>query len=218
MMDLFRAGLVGVSFDCDGVMISSRDANRAFYNLILEHYGMPPMTPDQEEYCFMATSAQALEFLLPERLHAEIPRMGRDVVNYRSRIMPLVKIFPGFLDFTAFLHHHGVKMAVLTNRTAGGIKAVLDFFALPPYFDPVVSASGGFCKPRPEGALSILSRWGCRPDQALLVGDSEADRGAARAAGIPFAASPEAPASLAADYRMTDYEALRRDLLPLIPQ
>ncbi len=212
----FQSGLAGVIFDCDGVMIDSRDANRAFYNLILEHYGMPHMTAEQEEYSFMATSAQALAYLLPERLHGEIPRMGRDIVNYRSLIMPLVKIFPGFLDFTAFLHHHGVKMAVLTNRTAGGMQAVLDFFALPPYFDPVVSASDGFYKPRPEGALSILSRWGCRPEQALLIGDSEADQGAARAAGIPFAASPAAPASLAADYRMKDYESLRRDLAPFI--
>ena len=29
----------GVAFDCDGVMISSIDANREFYNRILAYYG-----------------------------------------------------------------------------------------------------------------------------------------------------------------------------------
>ncbi|MDO5537590.1 MAG: HAD family hydrolase [Desulfovibrionaceae bacterium] len=216
MKELFARGLRGVIFDCDGVMIDSTDANRAFYNLILAHYGLPPMTPDQEEYSFMASSAQALERLLPEHLHAEIPRIGRDVVNYRREIMPLVKIFPGFLDFAAFLHNHGIRMAVLTNRTAGGMKAVLDFFSLPPYFDPVVTASSGFCKPSPKGAQLILEAWGCQPAEALLVGDSEADLAAARAAGIPFAASPAAPAGLGGDIRMSSYADLRRDLEPVL--
>ena len=81
--------LKGLIFDCDGVMIDSTDANRQFYNLILEHYGLPPMRKDQERYCFMATSAQALESLLPKELHPEIAHMSRDVVNYRQKIIML---------------------------------------------------------------------------------------------------------------------------------
>ena len=178
----------GVAFDCDGVMISSIEANREFYNRILAHYGLAPMTPEQEAYAFMATSRQALARILPERLHADIPKMGREIVDYRAEIMPYVKLFPGFLDFAAHLHHHGIRMAVLTNRTRGGMQAVLDFFSLPSYFNPVVTASCGFSKPDPGGAQLILSQWGLAPEEVVYVGDSEVDRLTAERAGVPFAA------------------------------
>jgi len=39
-----------VVFDCDGVMFSSKESNRAFYNHILAHFGYPPMDADELEY------------------------------------------------------------------------------------------------------------------------------------------------------------------------
>lgn len=207
--------LKGLIFDCDGVMIDSTDANRQFYNLILEHYGLPPMRKDQERYCFMATSTQALESLLPKELHPEIAHMGRDVVNYRQKIMPLVKIYPGFLDFVQVLHNHGIRMAVLTNRTEGGMQAVLDIFSLPPYFDPVVTASKARPKPAPDGALSILRAWNCTAQDVLYVGDSATDQETARAAGIPFVAfHPAIP--LNADMTVFSWAELQERLQPQI--
>ena len=215
--DAREKAIRGVIFDCDGVMIDSTDANRAFYNLILEHYGLAPMRPDQERYCFMATSADALRFLLPKELHGEIDVMGREVVNYRRRILPLVKIFPGFLDFVHELHNYGVKMAVLTNRTDGGLRSVLDFFSLPSYFAPLVTASCGFPKPRPEGARSILADWGCERSEVLFVGDSAVDQKTALAADIPFAAfCPSVP--LEADCTADSYASLFGQILPRLPR
>ena len=203
----FPQGISGVIFDCDGVMIDSTEANREYYNRILAYFGMPPMTGEQENYAFMATSAQALEFLLPERLHASIPT-ARKVVDYREKIMPLVKIFPGFLDFVGNLHNYGIKMAVLTNRTAEGMQAIMDILAMPLYFDPIVTASSGCCKPQPCGALSILSQWGADASSVLYVGDSEVDRQTAEAAKIPFAVAPGARTKLAGRIQAKSYAGL----------
>ncbi len=190
MKELFPKGLAGVIFDCDGVMIDSAAANREFYNIILAHYGLPPMTKEQEGYCLMATSAQALRYLLPEKLHSSVHSIRNNVVNYREKIMPLVKIYPGFLDFVRLLHNHDIRMAVLTNRTEKGMQDVMDILSMPAYFDPVVTASCGFCKPRPEGARLILSQWGVPSGSVLYVGDSDVDRRTAQASSIPFAAAP----------------------------
>ncbi len=218
-MPLIRPGtrIRGAVFDCDGVMISSVDANREFYNRILAHYGMPPMTPAQEAYSFMATARQALERLLPARLHPDIPRMGREIVDYRTEIMPYVKLFPGFLAFAEHLHGHGIRMAVLTNRTRGGMQAVLDFFSLPPYFNPVVTASSGFSKPDPGGALLILSQWGLAPEEVVYVGDSEVDRLTAERAGIPFAALQSAGRrEPSGDVEASGYAELLERLAPFL--
>lgn len=208
--------ICGVIFDCDGVMISSRNANRAFYNKVLDWFGLPPMTVEQENYCFMATALEALKFLLPADLHGQIDHVTTNEVNYARDIMPLIELMPGFAEFSAMLHRHGLRQAIATNRTDIGLQRVLDFFALPKYFDPVITASNAVPKPAPEGALRICQAWGAGPDEVVFVGDSEHDRQAAMAAGTIFAAFGEG-AGLGGDLVAADYAALARDLAPLLP-
>ena len=43
----FPAGLSGLIFDCDGVMVDSRDVNIGYYTLLLREVGKPPITPEQ---------------------------------------------------------------------------------------------------------------------------------------------------------------------------
>lgn len=185
---LFPHGLDGVIFDCDGVMINSRAANDEFYNRVLACFGLPPMTPEQEAYSFMATAGQTLRHILPERLHGDIDRVTRDEVNYQRDILPLLRLMPGFREFAEGLRARGVRMAIATNRTEQGMQRVLDFFALPSYFDPVVTASNSAPKPSPEGVLRICAAWGVQPSGVLFVGDSPHDKQAAEAAGATFAA------------------------------
>ena len=47
MGKLFPHGLTGIIFDCDGVMVDSRDVNIGYYNLLLREVGKPPITPEQ---------------------------------------------------------------------------------------------------------------------------------------------------------------------------
>lgn len=207
---LFAHGLYGVIFDCDGVMIDSREANAIFYNRVLAALNLPPMTPEQEQYCFMATSMQCLQHIVPPKLHEEIARVTKDEVNYERDIVPLLRLQKGFREFIDELHFLGVRMAVHTNRRLGGMQTVLDIFSLPPYFMPVVTADSAAPKPSPEGTQHICSLWQCRPRDVLFVGDSEHDRQAAAGAGVVFAAfnAGTLPGKIAAG----DFAALRAAL------
>lgn len=51
----------------------------------------------------------------------------------------------------------------------------------------VTSHDIGAAKPDPSGVVAALERLGVAAEQALLVGDSDVDEGAARAAGVAFA-------------------------------
>jgi phosphoglycolate phosphatase-like HAD superfamily hydrolase len=42
-----------VAFDCDGVLFDTAEANRAYYNHILAHFGRPPM--DRQQLLFVHT-------------------------------------------------------------------------------------------------------------------------------------------------------------------
>ena len=56
----FPAGLSGLIFDCDGVMVDSRDVNIGYYNLLLREVGKPPITPEQAGYVQMSTANEAV--------------------------------------------------------------------------------------------------------------------------------------------------------------
>lgn len=190
----FPHGLAGVIYDCDGVMIDSREANRAFYNRVLAALGLAPMSREQEGYAFMATAGEALRRMVPQHLHGDIERAAR-TVDYWRDVMPLARLMPGFRAFIGRLHARGLRQAIDTNRTAEGIQRVLDFFALPPYFEPVISASCAPPKPSPAGAEQVCRAWGVQPGQMLFVGDSTNDMEAALGAGMVFAAfGPDFPA------------------------
>lgn len=203
---LFPEGLRGVVFDCDGVLINSRDANNEFYNRVLAYFGLPPMTREQEDYVFMATGMQSLRHILPEHLHGQIEYVIRNVVVYDRDIVPLLRLQPGLKDFLDVLKDKGLRLAVQTNRTRAGMQRVLDIFDLHSYFYPVITATDAAPKPSPEGARHILDMWHVGPRQALFVGDSRHDQDAAGAAGMVFAAFNGG--ALQGDITAADYPAL----------
>jgi phosphoglycolate phosphatase-like HAD superfamily hydrolase len=208
--ELFPHGLAGVVFDCDGVMIDSREANREYYNRILTFLGLPEMTPEQEEYAFMATARDALLAMTPESAHPRLEQAARAAVDYRKEIVPRLTLSPGFTDFIEWLHGRGLRMAIATNRIDAGLQTVLDFFALPDYFNPVVTASNAAPKPSPEGVRIVCKAWEAPPSAVLFVGDSENDRQAALGGGAVFAAFNNS--ALAGPLHVRDFAGLRRAL------
>lgn len=213
---LFHKGLKGIIFDCDGVMIDSIDANRRFYNLVLSHLGLSSMTAAQEAYAFQATAAQALRSMLPEKWHDKLDELVSSSLDYNRDVLPYIKLMPGFTEFIQIAHNKGLRMAIDTNRTDYGIQRVLDFFSLPPYFDPIVASSDVEPKPSPAGALKICANWAVPPSRVLFIGDSADDRKAAQGAGCAFAAFRKSqPGS---DLEITSFSSLEKILWPGLEQ
>lgn len=191
------SGIKGLVLDCDGVMIDSEDANRFFYNSILAVLNLPPMTPAQEKYAFMASAQDALLKMVPPAMHSRIADASAKAMDYSRDVLPKIRLMPGLVPFLDAAKARGLRLGIDTNRTREGIERVLDFFGLREYFDPVVSSSIAPPKPLPDGALSICNAWQIQPDAALFVGDSENDMLTARNAGMRFMAfqNPELPVS-----------------------
>jgi len=55
-----------VVFDCDGVMFDTQEANMAYYNDILTHFGRPSMTCEQFSYSYMHTAEKSLDYLIAD--------------------------------------------------------------------------------------------------------------------------------------------------------
>jgi HAD superfamily hydrolase (TIGR01509 family) len=93
-----------------------------------------------------------------------------------------------------------IELAVCTNRSTS-MEMLLESFGLAQYFGCVMTASKVTNpKPHPEPLLKVLDHYGIAPSEALFVGDSDVDRLAAEAAGVPFIAyKADFPAMLRID-------------------
>lgn len=189
----------GVVFDCDGVLFDSREVNRAYYNFILEHLGLPAMDPEAEEYAYMHTVDAALAYLVPVELVAQAKELQGHMTyeDFLDRMIPA----PGIHELLEALHGWGIRLAVNTNRK-NSMEMVLDRFGMAHLFAPVMTAAKvTHPKPDPEGLCRILAHWGMTPEQVAYVGDSEVDAATAAALGVPLWAyrNPKLPAKLHVD-------------------
>jgi HAD superfamily hydrolase (TIGR01509 family) len=191
-----------VIFDCDGVLFDSRDANIAFYNQILSHFRLAPMTAEEVAYVHVSTADKALRHLLGSR----DPHIMEEILAHRPQVdytpfIRLMRMEPHLRELLRALPQ-GIKRAVSTNR-AHTIADVLRIHGLAGAFDLVVSALDvQNPKPHPESALKIIRHFACSASEALFVGDSEVDEASARGARIPFIAYKNP--SLQADYHIED--------------
>ncbi len=185
LSDAFHGLPYGIIFDCDGVVIDSREANIAYYNYLREYLGLPKLTREQEDFVQAATVHQALDAIFPRPLQPLLRDASRRI-SYTRDIMPHIGCYPGLHDVLDFCRTCGLRLAMNTNRT-DGMDQILESCRLHGYFDPIVLACDvSRPKPDPEGALLILRRWRCRPEQVLFIGDSASDKGAAEGASITF--------------------------------
>ena len=148
----------------------------------------------------------------------------RLVAHYEENIAVKTRLFPGFNEAAASLQRAGAKLALCTNKRERLALRLLSALGIASLFDAV---AGGdtypFQKPDPRHILELVSLAGGERSAAIMVGDSEVDAGAARAAGIPFiavefgyAAGPAGELGAAAV--MSHFEELPPLIGALLPQ
>ena len=180
-------GLKGIIYDCDGVLFESRQANLAYYNRVQEYFGEPLVCPEDEDrahLCHTAASPKVFEVLLgPARVAAALEFAA--TVDYRQFI-PFMEPEPGMVEALATLSRC-LPLAVATNRGTS-MPEILRHFELCDYFSVVVTSRDvPRPKPHPDMLFLAAKRLRQKPEELLFIGDSELDREAAAAAGIPFA-------------------------------
>ena len=114
-------------------------------------------------------TAAALERFYP--VYAEASGAGRG-------------LFPGAIELLERLHASGLPLGLCTNKAQPITDIALKALGIRPYFSAVVGARDELPKkPDPTMLLTVLDGLGVSPAHALMVGDSGADIGSAKAAG-----------------------------------
>lgn len=178
--------LRAIVFDCDGVLFDSKEANVRFYSHILERVGLPPVTPDQEEFIHMYPVRESLRYLMGDGERFQTAWEYLQKIDFRA-FNSYLRREPGLLEILT-LAKSRYKTALATNRMVS-TRELLAHFDIEKFFDLVVSAADvRHPKPHPESMEKILNTFGISPREVLYVGDSAVDEALATATGVFFVA------------------------------
>ncbi len=199
-----------VAFDCDGVLFDTEKANKAYYNQVLNQFGLPVMTKEQFVFTQMNTVDQSLAYLFEDKTILGAAQTFRKNMSY----IPFLK----FMEIEPYLKplleklRPAFKTAIATNRT-DTMDRVLIEHDLTELFDLVVTASDvKRPKPDPEPLVKIIEYFGLKPRQMIYIGDSELDELAAKSAGVVMVAYKNR--SLSADFHIESLKELE-DILSI---
>ena len=164
-----------VIFDCDGVMFDSKDANRIYYNQLLEKFGHPFMDEKEEDYVHSHNVLDSVNYIF-----RKYPREIEEVNQYRISVdyTPFLKYMVIEPDLKEFLGMLKPKFytAISTNRS-NTMPSVMKMHDLESYFDLVVtSLDVEQPKPHTEGLVKILNHFQLSASEAVYIGDSMVDR------------------------------------------
>jgi phosphoglycolate phosphatase len=153
-----------------------------------------------------AQSALQEEPAEPELIRASIGYPFRETVSRLSQLsfddfFPLFReealatmhmhsrLLPGAAELLATLAGQQKRLAVVTSKRSDNAHRILERLEIASYFSTIVGdETCAHNKPHPEPILHALSQLRAVPSDAVVLGDTTADIGAAHAAGVPVIA------------------------------
>lgn len=206
-----------VLWDLDGTILDTTELILESYRYAFRKVLKAEIGDDEAIANFGRTLSDVMNSYSPEKAEA-LMQSYRDYnqKHHDKKIRP----FPGILDALANVRRRGFEQTVVTSKTEWLSKRGLDLFELSIYIDEVIGfESTKLHKPAGEPAIEALKRLKIQPEEALFIGDSSADAGCAKDAGVAFVAAlwgpnPDFAMNCEAWAKIED----PRDVLHLIPE
>jgi len=201
-------------FDVDGTLLdSAQDICAAVQHVLSEHVAEPLPFDYLKSFVGFHLDDVFLD-VIPTAPREQLDKMIELYkANYLGRKHASTRPFPGVVEALSNL---GGRKTTATTKGTPTTRAVLEQFALLPFFDHVQGTDGFPCKPAPDVLLNAIAALGAKPEHCLFIGDSEADMEAGRRAGVRICAvdygygKADALEKWSPDYRLSDLRELCR--------
>jgi phosphoglycolate phosphatase len=214
-----------VIFDLDGTLVDTASEIAAAMNRTLEELGLPGLEPKAVEALIGRGVRSLVERALAQAEGGSLIETGAAVARFEAHYAQTVgtdaRLFPGVIPGLRRLAEAGIAMSVVTNKPRFFTEMLLDRLEVAPLLKAVVAGDDGIRrKPNPDILVAACERMGSAPRESLMVGDSDNDVVAARAAGCPVWCVPygynegRGPETLACDRLVQTVDEAARLIAP----
>jgi phosphoglycolate phosphatase len=183
--DLTKATVV---FDLDGTLVDTApDLTNALNDVLIRRGYAPIPAATVRSAVGLGARAMIEEGLRQVGVAGDIePMLAEFLQHYDANIAVESRPFPGALASLETLKARGATLAVCTNKREYLARKLLAQLRLDGYFEAIAGRdSFAVAKPHPGHLTETIALAGGEPSRAIMVGDSEVDVLAAKAASIP---------------------------------
>jgi phosphoglycolate phosphatase len=185
-----------ILFDLDGTLVDTAPDLMNAHNHVMKKYGYPTKST-KEIRNLVGQGASALigrsiwgqakkEFQSVEDKKVK-DQMSKDFVNfYGKNIINESTLINGVKEFLRWCKEQNISMAVCTNKQEHLAIDLLKKIEIYHYFEYVAGSNTfDYCKPDPRHITNVIEILNGNINKSLMIGDSETDANAAKAASIP---------------------------------
>jgi len=181
-----------VIFDLDGTLCDTAPDIERCLNRAMREFGLPEVPHDRVLKAIGPGGKAFYRAILPDSIVESgedyLPLAEKIVERYRAyyteSTTELTRPFPGVLETLDDLRDLGVLVAVASNKPQEQTRKIVAELGLSRYFLEVIGPeSVEHPKPEPDMPRLIMERADVSPGRTLMVGDTDNDMNAGRAAG-----------------------------------
>ncbi len=205
-----------IILDFDGTLADTRGLIVKTMQQTLDVLGLEPRTDEQCAAMIGLPLKQAFTDLLPMK-----DEMGEQCVETYRRIfnennaLYVIPTFPNVLETLHHFHEKGYTLTIASSRSNRSLMEFVNDMHLNDVIPYVLGAEDvARAKPHPDPVLQTLDTFGCKAEDALVVGDTWYDiemgrRAGVRTCGVTYGnGSQEELMRAGADYLIDDFGEL----------
>ena len=172
-----------VIFDMDGTLADTFALVVAAWNAAVSAHAGRTFAAAEVIARFGVPDPAMIRRELPEHLAEEAIELYHR--HYEQQHSPLARAFEGITEMLAAIKRRGLPSGVVTGKGRRAAQITLAALGWETMFDAVVTGEDVTRqKPDPQGLLMVCDRLGVDPRDCVFVGDSPADVGAGKNAGM----------------------------------
>lgn len=181
---MLNGNLETIIFDLDGTLIDSRCDILKAMNLTLKEIGLPEITMEQAKKGIGPGAESFAKAMLPPGHYYDLTRLLEIYRGYYSQhLLDQTRPYPGIYEVIEGLS--GLNLAVASNKPRQSGEKILEKLGLSGFFKMIIGPEDVInLKPHPEMILKVLSSLGSPPEKSMVIGDTENDILAGRAASV----------------------------------
>ncbi len=177
--------------DLDGTLVDSVPDLAFCVDQVLAEFDLPPRGEDKVRK-WVGNGVEALiKRALTDDMHGEPEKSLLDkalasfLELYQNNASNRSQLYPSVHTGLQWLQDEGIRLGCVTNKDSQFTLPILDKFGIADFFEIVISGDRlPVKKPDPAPLFYGAGFFNCRPENALMIGDSLSDVKASRAAGF----------------------------------